>query len=225
MALPGTIIGTYRGVSILQFPSRPSPRQIQLDMVDLVASPRSPFTGAVVQPQVWPGGDWWEATVTLPKMTYQDALVWRAFLAQCRGSLNVFYLYDTSYRGLSEMTSVENQPVADTTNLAMSNFLNTRGWSPNSWSTLNAGDQFQLGHRLHRVVGPAGSDADGKAQIPIWPSLREVPPDGQALILADLSADFPTRVRGLFRLADNRRSTLMDETLLTGITFKAIEAK
>ena len=209
------VLGTYRGADILQLPAYPAPRQIQLDMVDLVATPRSPFTGSVVQSQAWPGGDWWEATITLPKMTADTVGAWRAFLAQCRGSLNVFALRDSANKGIA--ADEIGTPAVSGVNAAMSRTLNIKGFPAGAARLLLPGDYLQLGRRLHRVLEQVDADDNGNGTAAIWPSIREAAADGDTIIF-----DKPT---GLFRIMDNRRSTLTDETLLTGITFKAIEAK
>lgn len=53
--------------------------------------------------------------------------------------------------------------------------------------------------RLHQYVGGGAlaSDGSGAATLDIWPSIREAPPAGTLVTLANPS--------GLFRLADNRR--------------------
>ena len=53
--------------------------------------------------------------------------------------------------------------------------------------------------------------------MPIWPSIREATADDDLIEFAK-----PTV---LVRMMDNRSSTLTDETLLTGVTFKVMEAK
>ena len=71
--------------------------------------------------------------------------------------------------------------------------------------------------RLHRVVTRVDADANGNATIQVWPSLREATTDGETLILKN-----PV---GLFRLAVNTGEILTDETRLSGITLKLVEAR
>lgn len=208
------IIGTYSGASIIALPNHPAPKSIELGMNDTNAMSRSPFT-ASTQVQAWPGADWWDATIALPQMAATDAAVWSAFLAECRGILNVFYLSDPTYTG--PKGTVKGSPVVSGVNNAMATTLNTKGWTPNSFRLLLPGDYLQLGNRLHRVLEQVNSDANGDATVSIWPSIREVSTDGQAIIL--------NKPAGLFRLAENRRSVLTDETRLSGISLKAIEAR
>ena len=216
-----SIIGSYNGASIIAFPTHPAPKQIELGMSDSVAINRSPFTGST-QTLTWPGADWWDASIALPKLLPTDAAVWSSFLAELRGMQNVFLLGDPTYKG--PKGSVLGSPVVNGINNAMSTTLNTRGWQPNAFGLLRPGDYLQLGTiltitnvRLHRVLDLVDSDANGDASITIWPSIREATVDGQAI-----SFNNP---QGTFRLATNRRSVLTDETHLSGVSLKAIEAR
>jgi hypothetical protein len=209
-----SIIGSYNGASIIAFPDKPAPRQIELGMNDMVAVSSSPFTGST-QAQAWPGADLWDASIALPKLTAEDAAVWSAFFGECRGRLNVFYLADPTYTG--PRGTVKGSPVVSGVNNAMAIALNTKGWTPSSFRLLLPGDYLQLGNRLHRVLDQVNSDTNGDATISIWPSIREATTDGQAVIL--------NNPKGLFRLASNRRSVLTDETRLSGVSIKAVEAR
>lgn len=208
------VIGTFNGASIVAFPSKPGIQQLQLDMNDTVAMSRSPFTGQT-QVQSWPGADWWEASITLPQMNESDAAIWTAFLAELRGMTNMFYLSDPLHK--QPQGSPQGTPVIRGVNPAMATTLNTRGWKANTFRLLLPGDQIQIGQRLHRVLDVVNSDTAGYGTINIWPSIREATTDGQALIL--------NNPQGLFRLADNKRSVLTTETRLSGISFRAIEAR
>jgi hypothetical protein len=87
----------------------------------------------------------------------------------------------------------------------------TRGWKPNAFGLLLAGDYLQHGYRLHRVLDRVNSDFAGNAVIPVWPSIREAPSDGDPIILNN-----PV---GLFRLATNKRTWSVDYTFLTRMSF------
>jgi len=208
------VIGTYNNQSIIALPTNPAPRQIELGMNDANALSVSPFTGST-QVQAWPGADYWDADIALPKLLPQDAAVWSAFLAECRGMLNVFYLSDPSYK--QPQGNVSGVPVANGAQSPMATTLATKGWTPTTFGLLLPGDYLQVGNRLHRVLEPVNSDVNGDATIVIWPSLRDAVTDGQTIIL-----DNP---QGLFRLASNRRSLTSDYTLLTATSFKAVEAR
>lgn len=208
------VIGSYGGASIIAFPKTPGIRQISWTMNDSVAIARSPYTGAT-QTQVWPGGDWWEADVALPQMNQHNEAVWSAFLAELRGMANVFYLGDPLRPHPCGLP--QGNPVVDGVNNAMSQTLHTRGWKVNSFRLLLPGDLLQIGYRLHKVLDVVNSDASGKADISIWPSIREATTDGQQVIL--------NNPQGLFRLSTNRRSVTTTETRLSAVTLKIIEAR
>ena len=208
------IIGTYNGASIIAFPVRPAIKQLQLDKNDSVANARSPFTG-VTQFQSWPGADFWTASLTLPQMTMADMPTWSAFLGECRGALNCFYISDPLR--LHPKGSPQGLPVVSGGNVPMSTTLNTRGWKPSTYRLLLPGDLLQIGYRLHEVLEVVNSDNSGNAAVTIWPSIREATTDGEAITL--------NSPKGLFRLADNKRSVLSTETRLSGISFQLIEAR
>ena len=222
------VIGTYNGASILAFPTKPGIKSLQIEMNDTVSMSRSPFTGAT-QVQAWPGADFWTVDLTLPQMVAADAAVWTAFLGECRGMLNVFPLGHPFYRqpkGLATGTI----PTVSGVNPAMATVLNTKGWQANQHGLLLPGDRLQVGTtptyataslpglcRLHVVLHRVDSAADGTAAISIWPSIREATTDGQAIVL--------NNPQGLFRLAANKRTVLSNETRLSGVNFKLLEAR
>jgi hypothetical protein len=209
-----SVIGTYNGANIIALPSCPAFREIELGYNDAVAIVRSPFSGAT-QAQAWPGGDWWDATITLPQMTVKDAAIWTAWLAECRGMANLFYLYDPLHT--TPAGTPQGAPVINGANAAMSQTLNTRGWKANTYRLLLPGDLLQIGVHLHRVLDQVNSDANGNATISIWPSIREATTDGEAVVL--------NNPQGLFRLAENRRSIMATETRLSAVTIKCVEAR
>ncbi len=198
-------------------PTSPGPSAIELAMNDSIAVFTSPFT-QVQQVQQFPGADYWEATVTLPAMTRAGAASWEGFFAELRGKLNVMQLGDP--RAQSPLGSASGTPVvstADAGNLPMTTTLATRGWTDSTSGLLLAGDYLQVGYRLYRVCEAVSSDAQGNANISVWPALRETPPDATAITL-----DNPT---GLFRLATNKRASNWSPSQLTTISFQVIEAR
>jgi len=209
-----SVIGTYNNASIISFPTQPAPRQIELGKNDAVAINRSPFTGTT-QTQAWAGSDFWDASIALPKMVKTDAAVWSAFLGETRGMLNVFFLSDPAYKGAQG--SASGTPLVNGAQSPMATSLVTKGWTPSSTGVLLPGDYLQVGNRLHEVLDEVSSDVNGDATISIWPSLRDALTDGQTIIL--------TNPQSLFRLATNRRSLTADETRLSAVTLKAVEAR
>jgi hypothetical protein len=208
------ILGTWNGASILALPANPGFKSVEFGMNDTVAANRSPFTGRT-QVQVWPGADFWDASIALPQMDAAAAARWTAFLGECRGMTNVFYLFDPLRR--HPLGSAAGAPLVSGVNPAMATVLHTKGWTPNAAGVLLAGDQCQVGVRLLRVLNTVNADGNGNASIDIWPSIREATADGDAITL--------TNPKGLFRLAENRRSVLGSETRLSGVSLKAVEAR
>ncbi len=157
--------------------------------------------------------------MTLPAMPREIAAPWIAFLAELRGKANVLQLGDPvaqnplgSALGIPAVDNSmgSNQPLAKT--------LYTKGWAPNQFRLLLPEDHLQIGYRLHKVCEVVNSDSSGNAQIVVWPSLREQPTDGSSVILAS--------PKGLFRLADNKRSYHRTAAgKLTTLSFNVAEAR
>lgn len=185
-------------------------------MNDAVASVTSPFTRQE-QTQTWPGGDFWDATITLPPMIRAKSWPWEGFLAELRGRLNVFQCGDP--RAARPLGVAGGAPVVATSgdNLPMTWALATRGWPVNTPRLLLPADHFQIGYRLHRVCEIVNSDSNGDATLAIWPSLRETPADGTPLVL--------NSPQGLFRLVSNRRPIQASPARLTTMSLKFVEAK
>jgi hypothetical protein len=217
--MPTTITINGNSYSLCAMPATPGPASAEIGMSDAVAVVTSPFTRQE-QTQQWSGGDFWDATVTLPPMTNAKAAAWRAFLADLRGRLNVLQLFDPSAWATLDHpvgAPVVNSSV-DSYNLPMTTTLITRGWTVNAPRLLLPGQQFQIGYRLHMVIdAPVASDSGGNATFSIWPSIRETPADGTAINLA--------KPQGLFRLASNRRAIQWSPQRLTTLSFKCVEAK
>jgi hypothetical protein len=206
----------FNGWSIIPMPSSPAPKQIDFAATDAVGMTQSSFTGQS-QIQQFPGADFWSWNVSLPAMSRRQACMWIAFLMAHRGKANVFQLGDPL--GRLPMGSASGTPVLDGVQAAMATTITTRGWTANATGVLLPGDYLQIGYRLHQVAQATNVDADanGKASIEIWPSLREAVADGTSIIT--------TGTTGLFRLADNRREWSVNTGRLYGLSFKVIEAR
>ena len=212
-----TITIGSRSFTLCAMPSQPGPSDIEIGMSNTVAVVTSPFTKAE-QTQEWPGADAWDGTITLPPMNRLQAWPWEGFLAELCGRLNVFQLGDP--RAAVPMGNASGTPLVSTVgaqNLAMTRVLHTKGWTASTSRLLLPGDYLQIGYRLHRVTTQVDSDSSGNATLNIFPSLREQPADNTPLTLA--------RPRGLFRLADNRRSIQSSPTRLTTTSIKFVEAR
>jgi hypothetical protein len=208
--------------TLITLPSYPCFSDIDFTLTDNVAVVESPYVPSQSQTQTWPGADAWAAQVQLPPLDRVTAAPWKSFLADCRGMMNVFQLGDHS-APLVQGDASQNIPLVDgtvsTNNAYTSTTLFTKGWKPNQTRLLLPSDYLQVGYRLYMVTGQAliNSDSNGNAQIPIFPSLRETPPDGTPLVLSH-----PV---GLFRLAANKRDWHTAVTKFTTISFKAIEVR
>jgi hypothetical protein len=213
-----TNVTTFKGWNVVPFPLAPGFRSVEFTATDTVAQVGSPFTQQS-QFQTWPGGDIWHGTVTLPKMPRSQAAQWIAFLLALRGAANAFMIGDP-FAAIPQ-GSPAGVPVVDsviaTNNVAMATTLVTKGWKPSTFRMLLPGDYIQVGLRMHVVLNTINPDSTGAATIGIWPSLRERPADGSSLILS--------KPKGLFRLAENKRTWSVDETRLFGLSFKIAEAK
>jgi len=211
-----SVSGTYNGVSIIDVPSSPAPKQVQLECNAMVAIQTNPFSGGTGQVYQSPGGDWWTGQIALPKLTQDQIGTWNAFIAELRGRLNVFLIGDSSYQGAQG--SCSGSPLVNGAQAAMATTLVTKGWTVNAFRLLLPGDYLQVGYRLHRVLNVVNSDSTGNATISVFPSLREAVTDGETIIL--------NQPKGLFRLQDNKMSMLVDETRMGALsTLNIVEAR
>jgi hypothetical protein len=201
-------------VSVVSLPASPGLRTVEWNFTDAVAVVSSPFTGQT-QAQQWLGADMWSGTLTLPPLTQGQADAWISALMEMRGMANAFQIGDPMKRVPSG--SVSGVPVVDgsITVAAGGQTLYTKGWTASKFRLLLPGDYLQVGYRLHRVLDGVNSDSSGKAPINIWPSLREVPSDGESIVLSN--------PQGLFRLATNKRTWSSDYKRLTHLSFPIVE--
>ncbi|SEB40604.1 hypothetical protein [Terriglobus roseus] len=194
----------------------PGFRTVQWDIDDPAAVVTSGY-GSQTQIQPWPGAESIGGTFSLVPLTQAEADQWISFLMALRGQANAFMIGDpakTRPRGNPQdsVPLVTTATIA-TQNLPGSNQLVTRGWS-GAGRLLEAGDWLQIGFRFYRNLFPVMS-TDGTATLTVWPSLREQPTDATRIILHDC--------KGLFRLADSKRTWNADYTRLTTISFKFVE--
>lgn len=196
-----TITVGGQSVTLVALPTAPERRMVEWNAEDAVASVESIFTRQT-QVQQWPGADLMSGTMTMPKMTVEQADAWISCLLECRGIANAFLIGDPLKklpRGTGGSMTVSGS------NLAGSQFLNVSGWSSGA---LLPGDMLQIDYRLYRVLENANP-------IPIWPSLREVPTNGGAVIT--------TNAVGLFRRANNKLTWSAEVGNLTTLSFQIKE--
>ncbi|HKD62365.1 MAG TPA: hypothetical protein VKB47_18015 [Terracidiphilus sp.] len=203
--------------NLVTLPSSPAPSDLGLGMNDAVAVQTSPFTRAE-QTQYWPGGDFWDATITLPPLSSAQAAAWRGATAELSGRAYVVQLGDRSQKqpagaalGIPEINAGSGL------NAPMTKVLSTFGWTPNIARILLPGDYLQVGYRLYVVTEVANSASDGTASVSIWPSIRETPAGATPIIL--------NQPVGLFRLAANRRSLQVSKDRLTTLSLSFVEAR
>jgi hypothetical protein len=190
---------------------------VEFSTADSVSIVTSPFTGQT-QAQQWPGADSWSGTMTFPPLTQTQADVAISFLMQCRGMAIPFLYGDPAKRvPRGSAFSGTSAPIADTsfTMVAGGQVLHTTGWFNAQTGLLLAGDYIQIGYRLHRVLDSVTSNSIGQAPINIWPSLREPPTTGEAIVF--------TNPVGLFRLATNKRTWSADADHITKLSFSIME--
>jgi hypothetical protein len=196
-------------VTLVAMPSSPGARSIEFGFDDAVSTVTSTFTGQK-QAQRWPGADMLSGTFTLPALTRVDAANWIAFLMQLRGMTFAFQLGDPL--NPTPLGAPSGTPVVAAGNLAMSETLATSGWTVDRSGLLLPGDWIQIGYRMHRVLDNVTSDDSGNATFQIFPTLREIPTTGVAVV--------STNPKGLFRLSMNSRKVSFDITRLSHMSFQ-----
>jgi len=128
---------------------------------------------------------------------------------------NAFQLADPNYAGPQGVHEGAPTVPATVTDIAGSQTLHTVGWRAGAFRVLCAGDQLQLGYRLHMVCDDINADSSGHAAIPVWPSLREAPTASAPILLA--------KPKGLFCLAQNKRGWSTDYTRFSEIQIPIME--
>ena len=205
------ITGTFNGWNIVAMPASPVPKSIEFTAQDTVAVSTSPFTGQQ-QVQDWQAS-WLEASVSMPPMTYHQALPWIAFMLELRGQACAFQIGDP--HSLVPQGSAAGTPLVNSAGQT-GYLLTTKGWTANAQNVLLPGDWVQLGYRLYRNLDPVNTDASGNATLTLWPQIRESPADATPLTL--------NATTGLFRLAGNQRKWSAGEARVYGFEFQIREA-
>lgn len=85
---------------------------------------------------------------------------------------------------------------------------------------LKAGDYIQLGSgstaTLHKVLVDANTDGSGNATLTVWPHVRTAPADAATVVVQNAV--------GRWRLAGNETEWSINEALIYGVSFSAMEA-
>lgn len=204
-------IGMVNGRPLIAMPLTPGQRQTDWTMANVVGSVVNPFTGRM-QVQSWSAG-WWECVLTMPPMPRTQAGAWIAFMAQCAGQNGVFLFGDGL--GITPQGSANGSPVTDGS-FQQPYKLTTTGWTPNQFAVLSPGDWVQIGNRLYACMDQAQSDGAGNASFAIWPQIREVPPNGTAIVTQG--------AQGLFQMKNNVQKYSVSYLRTYGLSFEIREA-
>lgn len=201
----------------LTFPSHTGIRGVSLRAINSVAYDRSPFTFAG-QAQA-NAGQMWAADVTLPPMKYADAERWIAWLISLRGQFGTFNMGDPA-RAVARGTARGTDTVTVNGAGQTGQDLNITSDQLSETGYLLAGDYIQIGSgstaTLHKVLVDADTDASGDATLTLWPSVRTAPTDGAAVVVQSAV--------GRWRLAGNETEWSVNEAMIYGLSFSAMEA-
>jgi hypothetical protein len=142
----------------------------------------SPLTRSVQTVEMT--GARWMASYTLPPMlpNTENADKWQAFLLQCAGMAGRLYFFDPDKRtprGIA--TGVPLVMGGSQTGRS----LITDGWTAGQTGIMKAGDYFQVGTELHRVVADCNSNGSGQATLTFEPPLRDSPSDNAPLTVTN----------------------------------------
>ena len=92
--------------------------------------------------------------------------------------------------------------------------VNTKGWD--AGATMKAGDYIQLpNNRLHKIMVDAVADGGGLAALDIFPRVRDVLTDGNAIITSNTV--------GIWRIDGDVPAWDIGEAQIYGISFTARE--
>lgn len=202
----------------LALPTVTGIKSINITARAVVGSTRSPFSG--VQKTYEYPGQWFEASATLPPLSRAEAEEWNSFFLKLNGKRGTFLMGDPA--GATPRGSAGVTPGTPLVNGAgqTGNSLAIDGLPVSVNGYFKAGDWINLGTgsatRLYKNLEDVNTNASGQATLTLWPNLRSSPADNQAVIVANTV--------GLFRLADNAMPWDIDEALIYGISFSAVEA-
>lgn len=202
----------------ITWPTAISPTDLMMRAVRVDAMSRSQFTGA--QQVIRHQGQWWEADITMPPMSREEAEDFIAFALQLDGRLGTFTMTPpdaATPRGSASVTP--GTPLVNGASQTGAE-LAIDGAPVSATGYLRAGDYIQLGagqtSRLHKVTVDADTDGSGQVTLDIWPSLRTSPADDETVVVINAA--------GLFRLAQPDYSWTVDVANFYGMAFTAIEA-
>lgn len=196
----------------LTFPNRPAPSHFSIEPASFSAMTQSAWTAS--QQVQLNQGQMWTISVDYPPMSESDARDWLATLLAMRGQ------YGTVLFGNPKMkTPRGNWGSAPTVDGAGQSGQQLAVGGLPADAVIRAGDFFQLGDdasaKLHTVVQDATANGSGAVTLDVWPRLRTIPGNGDAITVSS--------PRGLFRLASPSFS-LQFEPFRYGLSLQLIEA-
>lgn len=192
----------------LTFPtlSRRGPSTINWSLQSMTISHVSPLSGATRT--ISTPGSRWAFLASWTALGGTDRAAMEAFFAQLNGRAGRFYFSPPEYarpKGTSTSATVNGAGQTGTTlNVTMTAF-----------TTLLAGDFFEVNNELKRLVTPATADSNGNAALSFGPPLRSSPGNGAAVNLIAPKATF--------MLTDDRAGITVGAGGFADITIDAIE--
>jgi hypothetical protein len=190
-------------MSLIAMPTDPpAPKSIEWMLVNTIGSVISPFS---LQRQIfnWAASTL-RASLSYAPMTNGQALKWIAFLCALQGMSNQFLFGDPS-NVAPQNPAASGGTVTGSGQTGYSLVTSSSGLTPGDWIQITATVQ-----RLYRVTSVSGGT------LGIWPQLRESPPGGTAIVIAN--------TQGTFRLTANEQKLSENESKVYGITFECEEA-
>ena len=139
-------------------------------------------------------GEMWQGELSIALQTEADGRALAAWITSLKGTKGTFKLGDPALSApLGSAAVTPGTPVIDGVGQT-GNQLAISGLPPNVTGYLLAGDMMQVGAfpisapadaHLHMVLADVDADGTGRATLDIFPSLRESPTNGSAVVLVD----------------------------------------
>jgi hypothetical protein len=192
----------------IEMPERPAAREFSWIQESAVALSQSPMS-LTEQRYVWPGQRQ-SVIIKLPPMSIQDGEAWQAFFSRLNGAEGSFCVRDSSFLQSDVLSLGTPELDGDHSAGAM---VKTRGWSPDML-LLMKGKRVEIAGRIRILQQDAFSDADGKANLWVWPHCRSLL-DAQPVVWHEPKGVFRARSIPEFVWDKNR--------LLAGFQFSADE--
>lgn len=161
-------------MTLITFPSSPGIQAQSLRIFAPSQETTSEWTGhRKVQPS---GRAWWQGTITMPPMSEDEALSWRAFVAKARGRSNAFQV---PVRTGTQSTA---NPLVNGGSQTGYQLI-TDAWGVSE--AIKAGWYFTLGGQLHIITTNVTANGSGEATITFEPALRSSPANNAAIEIED----------------------------------------